>query len=143
TNWGANLIIGTHPHVVQNSQWIKLKNGKKAFCIYSLGNFANGQVKPDNLIGAVYRCHFKVRFYPNGKKSVSILEPKLHPYVTVYGSGHSDIHVEWLKDYTPKEALSHGVRSSNSSFNYNFICDVLKKNISSRYLVMPKRRRKK
>ncbi|MCR5202187.1 MAG: CapA family protein, partial [Lachnospiraceae bacterium] len=46
TNWGANLIIGTHPHVVQNSQWIKLKNGKKAFCIYSLGNFANGQVKP-------------------------------------------------------------------------------------------------
>ena len=42
TKWGADLIIGTHPHVVQTAEWVKSK-GRKAFCAYSLGNFISGQ----------------------------------------------------------------------------------------------------
>ena len=37
---GANIILGSHPHVLQ-----KMENTDKGFVIYSLGNFVSGQVK--------------------------------------------------------------------------------------------------
>ncbi len=40
--WGANIVFGSHPHVVQESQIIK-KDGKNNFIIYSLGNFLSNQ----------------------------------------------------------------------------------------------------
>lgn len=46
---GADIILGSHPHVLQQMQKreIKLKDGtvKEGFIIYSLGNFISGQVK--------------------------------------------------------------------------------------------------
>ncbi len=40
--WGANIIFGSHPHVVQKSEIINF-NGKDNFIIYSLGNFLSNQ----------------------------------------------------------------------------------------------------
>lgn len=40
--WGANIILGSHPHVIQNSQIIH-KDGKDNFIIYSMGNFLSNQ----------------------------------------------------------------------------------------------------
>ncbi len=37
---GANIILGSHPHVLQ-----KMEKNDKGFVIYSLGNFVSGQVK--------------------------------------------------------------------------------------------------
>ena len=37
---GVNIILGSHPHVLQ-----KMENTEKGFVIYSLGNFVSGQVK--------------------------------------------------------------------------------------------------
>ena len=46
---GADLILGSHPHVLQKMEkrQITLKDGtqKDGFIIYSLGNFISGQVK--------------------------------------------------------------------------------------------------
>lgn len=48
--WGADLVIGAHPHVVQpiKEQLIKQKDGseKKVVAAYSLGNFVSGQRRP-------------------------------------------------------------------------------------------------
>lgn len=41
-DWGANIIFGSHPHVVQKSQIIE-KDGKDNFIIYSLGNIISNQ----------------------------------------------------------------------------------------------------
>ena len=38
-DWGADLIIGTHPHVLQNAQWLTAADGRQVFTAYSLGNF--------------------------------------------------------------------------------------------------------
>lgn len=40
--WGANIILGSHPHVVQKSEIINYK-GKDNFIIYSMGNFISNQ----------------------------------------------------------------------------------------------------
>lgn len=42
--WGANIILGSHPHVIQKSQIIN-KEGRDNFIIYSMGNFLSNQRK--------------------------------------------------------------------------------------------------
>lgn len=40
--WGGDIVLGSHPHVIQNSQIVE-KDGKEKFIIYSLGNFISNQ----------------------------------------------------------------------------------------------------
>ncbi|MCR4605677.1 MAG: CapA family protein [Eubacterium sp.] len=142
TGWGADLIIGTHPHVVQDAEWVKNK-GRKAFCAYSLGNFLSGQSKSDNLIGAVLSLKFAASHDKDGDMKVEIKDPKLIPAVTEYRSGHQNIHVVWLKDYSKKSADTHGVRGAGGyKFDYDYIFDVLKDNINRKYLDLPKKKKK-
>jgi len=42
--WGANIIFGSHPHVIQRSEIIE-HEGKNNFIIYSMGNFISNQRK--------------------------------------------------------------------------------------------------
>lgn len=41
--WGADLVLGSHPHVVQPQEWIRTADGRKVYIIYSMGNFVSGQ----------------------------------------------------------------------------------------------------
>ena len=44
---GVGAVIGSHPHVVQDSDWIEEEGAKmKTFVIYSLGNFISNQTSP-------------------------------------------------------------------------------------------------
>ncbi len=47
---GADLIIGAHPHVVQDRTTVQ-KNGKAAEVLYSLGNAVSNMSAPDTQIG--------------------------------------------------------------------------------------------
>lgn len=42
--WGANIIFGSHPHVIQKTEIIN-HDGKDNFIIYSMGNFLSNQRK--------------------------------------------------------------------------------------------------
>ena len=44
---GADVVIGSHPHVVQEVEEIKRPDGKKCIVYYSLGNFVADQGKED------------------------------------------------------------------------------------------------
>ena len=52
-DWGADVIIGTHPHVLQNAEWRTAADGRQVFVAYSLGNFLSTQNQPDQLLGAI------------------------------------------------------------------------------------------
>lgn len=41
-DWGADLILGGHPHVVQPTETL-LKDGEKKLIVYSMGNFISNQ----------------------------------------------------------------------------------------------------
>nr|WP_314930056.1 CapA family protein [Shuttleworthia satelles] len=43
-DWGADLIFGGHPHVVQATEKVT-RDGQDKFIIYSMGNFLSNQVK--------------------------------------------------------------------------------------------------
>lgn len=58
--YGARLVIGSHPHVLQPMEWRKQKNQLVA---YSLGNFVSGQRKQYTDGGGMIRIELeKVRF---------------------------------------------------------------------------------
>lgn len=40
--WGANIILGSHPHVIQKAEIIEF-NGRENYVIYSMGNFLSNQ----------------------------------------------------------------------------------------------------
>lgn len=42
--WGANIIFGSHPHVIQKTEIINY-GGKDNFIVYSMGNFLSNQRK--------------------------------------------------------------------------------------------------
>ena len=137
-DWGADLIIGTHPHVVQDAEWIKTKDGHKTFCAYSLGNFISGQDRADNLIGATLSLTFEVKEdMLNDTYTIKIKKPKLIPVITDYRDGHADLRVYWLENYSREMADSHGVRSRDSRFGYDYIFDMLKENVNKKFLKLP------
>lgn len=43
---GADLVIGSHPHVIQKMAWMKQPGKKDGLVVYSLGNFISNQRKP-------------------------------------------------------------------------------------------------
>ena len=62
---GVNVIIGTHPHVIQPVTWID-----KTLVIYSLGNFISAQYQDENynkMVGLM--TSFKITKTMKGKKS--------------------------------------------------------------------------
>ena len=136
-DWGADLIIGTHPHVVQTAEWLTAQDGRKVFCAYSLGNFLSTQQHPNNLVGLTLDCKF--HFYREGDDpwTVTVEDPKLIPNVTYYDYGSTNSRVYWLKDYTPEMAQNHGCHGYDGSYSYDSLINTLESVVSKEFLVMP------
>lgn len=54
---GADVILGSHPHVIQPMEVIKI-DGKDKFVIYSMGNFISHQIGQDRNSGIVLKLKF-------------------------------------------------------------------------------------
>lgn len=129
---GADLIIGTHPHVTQTAQWLTGANGNKAFVAYSLGNFINAQDMPDNMIGAILDVTFRKTTAADGTITVEIQNPVLHPVITQYEPHYANIRVYLYKDYTDELGAAHG----NFALSRASIEQVLNGSIDSEFLAL-------
>ncbi|MBR1704645.1 MAG: CapA family protein [Clostridia bacterium] len=136
-NWGADLIVGTHPHVVQNAEWINSEDGRNVFCAYSLGNFISTQALADQIVGLVLDVTFDTVTTPEGEVTVVVKNPKLVPTVTVYGADYANVHVVWYRDFTETDAMNHGVKISNSNFSYLWVANMLKQYVNTDFLELP------
>ncbi len=52
-NAGADAVIGHHPHVVQDVEWLPRPDRRPALVAYSLGNFVFDGLEPDSQRGAL------------------------------------------------------------------------------------------
>ena len=133
-DWGADVIVGTHPHVLQNAGWLTAEDGRRVFAAYSLGNFLSTQSKKDQLIGAVLTLRLQKTTSPARTVQLEVLDPQLHPTVTHYGAGKSDVRTYLYRDYTPALAAAHGVRANDSDFSYDYIRAVAQQYIDPAFL---------
>lgn len=107
---GADLIIGTHPHVVQPIEWVESENGNRALCFYSLGNYVSTQQGALSMLEAMAWVRFLVT-----ENGVELLEEKtgVLPMVCHYNSGPTRIEdIYLLEDYSQEKAEKHGIRNN-------------------------------
>lgn len=87
-NWGADLIIGMHPHVVQPIREMEILQQdstlKKTLVTYSLGNFISGQTTPNTEGGFM----FEVALEKNIKTNEVTLGQ--HHYIPVWRYVYQD-----------------------------------------------------
>ena len=117
TEAGADLILGTHPHVIQPIEWIEAENGNKALCYYSLGNYVSTQYKPATMLEAMAWVVFEV-----DEESVCIIEDETGaiPMVYQYNLNHRFVDVYFLDEYTEAMAQTHGILVlGEEGFSYN------------------------
>lgn len=107
TDAGADVIIGTHPHVVQPVEEIVSENGHRCLCYYSLGNYVSTQKNRDSMLEGLAFITFHV-----SKEGISIVPSQtgVIPLVCQYRSGPTRImYVYPLEDYTEELAKQHGI----------------------------------
>ena len=127
---GADIIIGNHPHVLRGIEEIERQDGSYTLCAYSLGNFISAQSVGQNLIGGVLQ--FDVSVKTDGSEPPVIENIKLVPVITHYDGSYGNVRLYPLSEYTRELAESHGVKTM-SKFGYDYIFQVLERNIDKKY----------
>ena len=108
TEAGADLIIGTHPHVVQPVTYVESENGNKSLCYYSLGNYVSTQKQVECMLEAMAVVTFTVT--PEGEFYINEEETGVLPLVCQYTQGSVRIdNIYLLDEYTEELALKHGM----------------------------------
>jgi len=136
-DWGTDIILGTHPHVLQTMEYLfkpsdgTASGGGRTFVAYSLGNFISAQAAAPNLIGGILELTVT-----KDRGVVAVTAPRFYPTVTQYGGNFTDLRLILWNTYTPDLAAAHGVRRHDSRFGYDYIENLLKNTIPEEYLVM-------
>lgn len=114
TENGADLIIGTHSHVLQSIEWIESNNGNKALCYYSLGNYTSGQQAAPRILGGMAQITIA-----NSNDSIYISEAGIVPTITHYEwvKGTSLHKTYKLSDYERELELRHSLIYYDSTFS--------------------------
>ena len=109
TEAGADLIIGTHPHVPQPVEWVTAENGNTSLCYFSLGNYVSTQKQALCMLEEMAWVTFHVT---ENSISISPGESGVVPLVCHYRSGPVRLEkVYLLEDYTEEMAARHGIHS--------------------------------
>ena len=122
---GVNLVIGTHPHVIEPVEWITGENGNQMLVYYSLGNFVNatsgtGEGVADRMLGAM--AYVTLEKKENG--DVTIISHKAIPHVSHLKSGIQGITVYPLEEYTPDLESQNEIITQDSHFSIEYITNV-------------------
>ncbi len=137
SKWGADAIIGHHPHVVQPIEWIET-DGRKTLCVYSLGNFVSTMLYARNMVGMMVSFDIVTN---DGEPYIANV--KAIPTVTNYVDHptkedlkyRQDVYVCLLEDYAEEKVSKHGCNSNESK---NVTLDLFKSyiadNISEEFL---------
>lgn len=120
---GADVILGHHPHVLQPIEWIDGKDGHKALCAYSLGNFVHEQAWDYNVPGGMLTFNIE----KTGEERAKVVSPAFIPTVCHYPRSFYDNVVYLLEDYTEELASKHAVKTY---YNHTISLEKLKKYVT-------------
>ena len=108
---GVDLVIGTHPHVIEPVEWVE-DGENKMLVFYSLGNFVSCQDKWYRMLGAMAN----VKLLKDADGNVTVTEYGVEPLVT-HIAGKTEYTTYYLKDYTEELAKKNKIRNVDSSFS--------------------------
>lgn len=133
--WGADVILGSHPHTAQTMEYVEREDGSMGFVYYSLGNFISAQTDSFNMIGEM-ATYDLVKDGETGK--VSVLNVGCIPVITHYDNGQfGNLRLYPYNMYTPELAASHGLPyapfGTAKTFNMDVINQIIDANIPQEF----------
>lgn len=130
-DWGADVIIGHHPHVIQPVEWIEKDDGSRTLVAYSLGNFISQQNRAPRMIGGMLRYDL-TKDFSSGK--VTISNVSFETIVTHFVNNKHDIQIYRLSQYNDTLAKAQVSRLKQSDFSMKYINDYVNRVIDSEFL---------
>ena len=130
---GADLVLGTHPHVIQPiEKVIDEETGKEALVYYSLGNFVNwtsgsGEGIANRMVGGMAQVTLTLE---NGE--VKISEYGVEPVVCHLEQGVNGVTVYPLSEYTRELAESNEIVKQDDAFSLEY-CEELCRKVWNEY----------
>ena len=129
---GVDLIIGSHPHVLQPVEWITSDSEHKMLVYYSLGNFLSYQKEPARMLGGI--AHVTIT---KDDTDTYISDAAITPIVTHYEHGPADYNygIYKLSDYNSELGDIHGVSdiATQGDFSYEETLRTARKVLGSWY----------
>lgn len=127
SNLGADVIIGTHPHVIQPVEFLTGSEGNQTLVMYSLGNFLSAQDENICMLGGM--MYYTVVYHPQSQK-VTFKNLSFLPTITHIEDNFSYFRTYTLKDYTNDLANRHTLHIQYSqdmsrSFFINYVQHVI------------------
>lgn len=123
---GVDLVLGTHPHVIEPIEWVTdEETGQEMLVYYSLGNFVNwtsssGEGIANRMVGGMAQ----VTVERNEAGEVSISEYDVEPLVCHLQQGTNGVTVYPLKEYTAELASVNEIIKQDANFSLEY-CEEL------------------
>ena len=133
---GVDLVIGTHPHVIQPLKvYYNKKSKKKMYVFYSIGNFINAtRSRGKNIFWRFLGGMAHVIIGRNKKKKVVIKDIKFIPLIT-HVFENKKISTFKVKDYNKTMAQNNFIEKEfDNTFSYDNMMNIFETVISSKYL---------
>lgn len=134
--WGADVILGSHPHTAETMEYIDRADGTRGFVFYSLGNFISAQTDNFNVVGEMGMFDL-VKNGQTGKVTVENIS--CMPVITQYDNAKfANLRLYPYYMYTAELAAKHGLpyapMGKAKTFNMDVVNSIIKKNIPEEYL---------
>lgn len=107
---GADIVIGTHPHVVQPYEVVTSEGGHQMLVYYSLGNFVSSQDKAARLLGGMAEITIE-----KDASGVRISDYTMIPLMTHYEKGYDHYTTYLLSDYTDELGAKQVVKTNDGN----------------------------
>ncbi|MBW7573438.1 CapA family protein [Caproiciproducens faecalis] len=130
-DWGADIIFGNHPHVLQKLTVLTRKDGTKCPVIFAFGNLVSAQQSGDNMVSGMLTVTMTKDFATN---KTAFTDMKFKPIVTHYGKRCAGITIYPLSQYTDALAAVHGVKRYTPAFSLKYINKIVNQSIPEEYL---------
>ena len=125
---GADLVLGTHPHVIEPIEWVTDEERDHEMLVYySLGNFVNwtsgtGEGVANRMVGGMA----EVTLTKNDNGELEIADYGVKPMISHVVSGPEGVTTYFLEDYPEELAEENEIVSQDPEFSREYcvnLCD--------------------
>ena len=123
---GADLVLGTHPHVIEPVKWVTdEETGHEMLVYYSLGNFVNwtsgiGEGIANRMVGGMA----EVTISKDDTGEVKVIDYGVRPLVSHVTSDPGGVSAYFLNDYTEQLEAENEIISQNPEFSIEYCIDL-------------------
>lgn len=123
---GADLVLGTHPHVIEPIEWVADEESDHEMLVYySLGNFVNwtsgtGEGVANRMVGGMAEVTLSI----NDDGEVEIADYGVQPLVSHVTSNPGGVTTYFLEDYSEELAGENEIISQDPEFSYEYCIDL-------------------